>query len=72
MNIYSVTIKQDTEHFENLSQVYGFLCGRLTLYRKYYPTFKMFKRWWGIRRRKGQHDPHLTIQDVEIIVARTR
>lgn len=71
--MYRVIIDQNTETFENLNQVYGFLCGRVSAYRSYYPTFKMFKRWWMIRRRlKNQKNPQLTIQDVQIILIKTR
>lgn len=70
--MYIVIVGPDRERFENLNQVYGFLCGRIHLYRMYYPTFRMFKRWWGIRRRKGQREPQLTIQGTDITIAKTR
>lgn len=71
--MYRVIVEQDAETFENLNQVYGFLCGRVRAYRTYYPTFKMFKRWWGIRRRrKHQDNPQLTIQHLQITLVKTR
>lgn len=50
--MYLVSIDAQSEKFDNLNQVYGFLCGRVTAYRSHRPTFRQFKAWWLARRRR--------------------
>ena len=55
--MYEVHVGDKSETFENLNQVYGFLCG-VSRIREVRPRFKQFKLWWVARkRRKADSDP---------------
>lgn len=61
--MYCVTIDRRIENFDNLSQVYGFLCG-VSLIREVRPNFKTFKRFWLLRRRRKIESEPFKIKSV--------
>jgi len=52
--MYKILIGIKEEKFDNLNQVYGFLCGIFEDYKKSKSTFKQFKSSWSARKKRGE------------------
>lgn len=55
------------EMFENLNQVYGFLCGVLPSYRGRFRQFKLFKKWF-IALSKRMKEPTLSLSNGQFTI----
>ena len=61
--MYEVQAGDKTEKFENLNQVYGFLCG-VSRIREIRPRFKQFRSWWLARKRRNADHDRFQIKDL--------
>jgi hypothetical protein len=64
---YTVIVGSREVVLDNLSLVYGFLCGRFEDYPVSYAAFKRFKKWLRENRKKGNPPFTLYNESCQII-----